>query len=391
MLRLLITGKCNLNCSYCQMKMLMRNGKLADISLEDIDLLLDKIATDRYDYITIHFSGGEPLLATDIIQYVCEAVESRSIKNVRFAISTNGTLLSDKSIELLKKYDIQTVVSIDSMNDENSLRRNFAGRSFVKEVLQNVNKAHEQGLKLGISTVFAKQSSADVADFVDRLHNDYSIKSLGFNYQHYSGFEKENIDHSDDYMSEYASALIAVSDRCRLYNIFEEQSNRIIEPLVYRVPRVCHCTSQSSQVTVLPSGMLSPCKTFASANKDVSTCAAWASDEPESVKLFSYWRGRRSDTILECSKCVYRGLCGGGCPYEAYVDGGTIFHADKRYCIVVETLFAHLLDLLEQNDAFADAEINFKDVADEEKLKLLTCRNVDKNKLTASIGHFLES
>ena len=391
MLRLLITNKCNLNCSYCQMKKLMQKDGAADLSYENIDLLLDKLEAEKYDYVTIHFSGGEPLIALNRIRYVCENVKKRGIENVRFAISTNGILLKDEAVRLLKEYDVQTVVSVDDLREENSLRRNYAGHSFVGEVLRNSSEARAQGLRLGISTVFVRDTEDNVVDFVDKLHNDYAVDSLGFNYQHYSGFEKGNIDHADDYMAAYASALIKVSDRCREYNIFEEQSNRIIEPFVYKTQRKCHCTSQSSQVTVLPSGMLSPCKTFASANRDITSCASWVSDSEESNIIFSHWRGRRTDTVSPCKNCIYRALCGGGCPYEAYVDCGSIYHADARYCVVVEMFFLHMLDKLEQFGVFDTASAELQEVTDAQRQQLLTCTNADKLKLTASIGHFLEA
>lgn len=391
MLRLLITSKCNLNCSYCQMKELMKKDGATDLSYENIDLLLNKLERESYDYITIHFSGGEPLLALDRIRYVCASVKNRGIQNVRFAISTNGILLTEDTVRLLKEYDVQTVVSIDDLREENSLRRNHVGRSFVSEVLRNSKSAREQGLRLGISTVFVKENEDNAVNFVDRLYKEYSVDSLGFNYQHYSGFEKVNIDHSEGYMASYASTLIKVSDRCREYNIFEEQSNRIIEPFVYRIPRTCHCTSQSSQVTVLPSGMLSPCKTFASAGKDTVSCMEWASDSAEYNSIFSRWRGRRIDTITQCHSCIYRSICGGGCPYEAYVDCGSIYHADARYCIVAEMFFLHMLDKLEEFGSFASAGAQLQDLTDAQRQKLLTCSNADKLKLTASIGHFLET
>ena len=90
MLRLLITSRCNLNCAYCQMKKLT-GGERLDMSCQVIDEILRHIANEKYDYVTIHFSGGEPLIAINKINDVCREVKRLGIKNVRFAISTNGT------------------------------------------------------------------------------------------------------------------------------------------------------------------------------------------------------------------------------------------------------------------------------------------------------------
>lgn len=390
MLRLLLTGRCNLNCSYCQMRKMVNHSQ-ADLDFETIDKILDKVEAEGYAYITIHFSGGEPLLAVKQIEYVCSQVRQRNLKKVRFAISSNGTLMEDAVIDLLLKYDIQTVISIDDLEESSSLRRNYHGLTSVNKVLKQCRKATEQGLKLGISTVFIQSNRDKAVKLIDELHDKYHIESMGYNYQHYSGFEKRHVDVSGGYMQTYADTLVRVSDRCRELNIFEEQSNRIIEPFVTEIPRRNHCSSQVSQVTVLPNGMLGPCKTFASAQKDIVSCEQWIADAQESNAVFDKWRGRNTESVRQCSTCPYRTICGGGCPYEAYVDHQDIYTADERYCVVAQTLFLHMLDYLEQAKVFADAGRKPKLLSKEQKAVLLTCKTPDTLKLTTSIGHYLEN
>lgn len=390
MLRLLITNRCNLNCEYCQMRRMVNNNVM-DMSIDDLDRLIDIVSNGDYEYITIHFSGGEPLIVADKIEYVCEKVKKMGLNNVRFAISTNGLLLNEKSINLLIKYDIQTVISIDGLDGSKSLRKNIAGESSVKKVLEKCSEARLKGLKFGISTVCIQSDLDNAVPLVDILHNQYGIESIGYNYQHYAGFEKRNIDVSNDYMRNYARTLIGVSDRCREYNIFEEQSNRIIEPFVSEIPRYNHCSSQVSQVTVLSDGTLGPCKTFVSDHRDVASIDSWESSTQEIKELFSKWRGRNSTSIHKCNSCPYRTVCGGGCPYEAFVDYSDIYNPDTRYCVVAETVFLHMLDLMYDKGCFLDATESLTLLTKEKKRFLLTSNKTDKLKLTTSIGHFLEN
>ena len=387
MLRLLITNRCNLNCAYCQMKKLTKHSVAIDMSYEIIDKILVYVAKSNFDYITIHFSGGEPLIALDKINYVCQNVKKLGIRNVRFAISTNGTFLNDKTIALLKDNHIHTIVSIDGLGKANNKRLDFLQHESVKTVLQACRKATDSGLSLGISTVFVKENSEHAIELVDWLFNEYHIRSLGYNYQHYSGFEKGNIDTSSNYMDEYTKSLISVSNYCREHDIFEEQSNRLIEPLVFSKIRSRHCTSQSSQITVMPDGNVGPCKTFASAGKDTMPYLEWLEGHFDSI--LSKWRKRTIFTIEKCRNCLYRNICGGGCPYEAYVDTGEIMNSDLRYCSVPQSFLPAMLDVLNKKRIFDSIE-KPKIITQKEKECLLTCKKTDIYGLTTSIGHMLE-
>lgn len=390
MLRLLITSRCNLNCSYCQMKKLTKEHSESNMKKDTIIDLLKYIKAGQYDYVTIHFSGGEPLVAKEIIQFTCEEVEKMQIKNVRFAISTNGLLLTDAVVDMLVKYDVQTVVSIDGMDENVTERRDYSGAPTVKRVLQVCDRAQKKGLNIGISTVFTKDNKDSSVDFIRTLYNKYGIKSVGFNYQHYSGFEKNNVDVSEEYMSIYAKILNEISGYCRENNIFEEQSNRILEPFALSVPRKTHCSSQSSQITVMPDGLLGPCKTFVSDEKDCISIDVFLNNNKLKNDIFEKWHGRVVENIEKCSSCIFRGLCGGGCPYEAYVDHGNIYFPDNRYCIVPRTIFHGLLDFLKENGTFRNASSTLQFLADEDRKIVLTCKNSNRYKLTASIGHFMD-
>ena len=387
MLRLLITSRCNLNCAYCQMKKLT-GGRYQDMSRNVIDDILLHAANENYDYVTIHFSGGEPLIAANRIDYVCREVKRLGIRNVRFAVSTNGTLLDrEENLSVLAENHIHTIVSIDGLGEANGKRLDYSRRDSTESVLRACRKAADAGLSLGMSTVFIKENAGHAIELVDYLFREYRIRSLGFNYQHYSGFGKDNIDTDGNYMKEYTRMLIAVSDFCREHDIFEEQSNRLIEPFVFSRKRTRHCTSQSSQITVMPDGNVSPCKTFASAQKDTARHSDWLSGDFSGI--LNKWRNRSTATIEKCDKCLYRNICGGGCPYEAYVDFGDIMHPDSRYCSVPRDFFTAMLDTLKAKGVF-DPVDSPRIITEEEKKCLLTCKDPDLYGVTTSVGHILE-
>lgn len=88
-----LTRWCNMSCSHC----LRGERERKRNSKENIDLLLK-----NFEYInTLTFSGGEPALALDLIQYTLEDCSRLGIRVGNFWMATNGTVVSRKFFDLI--------------------------------------------------------------------------------------------------------------------------------------------------------------------------------------------------------------------------------------------------------------------------------------------------
>jgi MoaA/NifB/PqqE/SkfB family radical SAM enzyme len=88
-----ITRRCNIKCRHC----LRGTAQAVDISNETIDKLLKGV-----DYIsTITFTGGEPSLAVDKIEYTLKALKARRIRIGSFFVITNGKIASLDMVHVL--------------------------------------------------------------------------------------------------------------------------------------------------------------------------------------------------------------------------------------------------------------------------------------------------
>lgn len=90
---LLVTNSCNLNCLYCyeshksEKKMSLETAQKA---------ILKAFETPGFDYISVQFMGGEPLLEFPLIREISEWMWSSTFnKPYELFASTNGTLLDD--------------------------------------------------------------------------------------------------------------------------------------------------------------------------------------------------------------------------------------------------------------------------------------------------------
>jgi cyclic pyranopterin phosphate synthase len=134
-LRVSLTPKCNLSCIYCH-----KEGEKSpkdQISAEEIAEILRVAAT--FEICSVKFTGGEPLLRTDLIDIVTSVPRA-----MESSLTTNGTLLADCA-SALKDAGLRRVnVSLDSLNPETY--KKITGIDRLSDVLAGIEAALDAGL-----------------------------------------------------------------------------------------------------------------------------------------------------------------------------------------------------------------------------------------------------
>src|ERR1700749_4080767 len=113
-LRVSLTDRCNLRCTYC-----MPADGLPWLGAErllapDEIVRLVRIAVTRLGVTKVRFTGGEPLLAKHLEHVVAEAAALRP--RPELALTTNGVLLSRRAEALARAGVDRVNVSLDSMD-----------------------------------------------------------------------------------------------------------------------------------------------------------------------------------------------------------------------------------------------------------------------------------
>lgn len=141
-LRISLTDRCNLRCSYCMPaegldwlpdEHLLRSDELAR---------LITIAVTRLGVTGVRFTGGEPLLARHLETVVAAAAALRPRPEI--SLTTNGVGLARRAAGLARAGLNRVNVSLDSVN-----RRHFAAitrRDRLADVLAGLAAAREAGL-----------------------------------------------------------------------------------------------------------------------------------------------------------------------------------------------------------------------------------------------------
>lgn len=160
-LRISITERCNLRCTYCMPEHgvalspkahLMTANEIYQIASTFVKLGVTKI----------RLTGGEPLVRKD----VGEIISKLASLPVELSLTTNAVIV-DRFIELFKAAAIQTInVSLDSLlaNKFKSITR----RDDFDKVMSNIDLLLDNGFKVKLNCVLIKGfNDSEIVDFID--------------------------------------------------------------------------------------------------------------------------------------------------------------------------------------------------------------------------------
>ena len=138
-LRISVTDRCNLRCSYCMPLDVVFKPREELLTYEEIARVAGVFA--ELGIRTIRLTGGEPLIRRDLPALVRRLVAIPGIDEV--AITTNGLLLADQA-EALREAGLGRLnVSLDSLSDEGFER--IARRPGLDRVLAGLAAAKQVG------------------------------------------------------------------------------------------------------------------------------------------------------------------------------------------------------------------------------------------------------
>ncbi len=163
-LRISLTDRCNLSCSYC--KPLQRPepqpaGQL--LSADEIVRLVAILA--RHGVRKLRFTGGEPTLRHDLPELIRRCTRIQGIETI--GLTTNGVRYSERAIELKQAGLTGVNISLDSLSPATFAQ--IAGRNELKHVLRSVETAIGLGYRpVKINTVIMRGlNDHEVLDFVE--------------------------------------------------------------------------------------------------------------------------------------------------------------------------------------------------------------------------------
>jgi cyclic pyranopterin phosphate synthase len=166
-LRLSITDRCDLRCTYCMPERMTFLPRKDVLSFEELDELVTEFASFGVDKLRI--TGGEPLVRKDVMELMARF--SRHLGNGlnELTLTTNGTLLSKYAGDLSAIGVRRINVSLDTLKRD--LFEKIARRDMLDDVLGGIDAAIRAGLRVKINAVALKGiNEQEIPDLIRFAH-----------------------------------------------------------------------------------------------------------------------------------------------------------------------------------------------------------------------------
>lgn len=159
-LRVSVTDRCDLRCTYCMAEDMTFLPKRELLTLEELDRLCG--AFIRLGTKKLRLTGGEPLVRRDVVRLV-ESLGQRLGQGLdELTLTTNGTQLA-KHAEALRAAGVKRLnVSLDSLDPARF--RDLTRRGDIEVVLDGIFAAKAAGLAIRINAVAMKGVNEDEFD-----------------------------------------------------------------------------------------------------------------------------------------------------------------------------------------------------------------------------------
>jgi uncharacterized protein len=317
-----VSNACNLSCSYCYASRGDFGGRQSEpmsatTARAAVDRLLD--GGDPDAPFTVGFLGGEPFvnrrLIRDVVEYAARRAAAR-VLDVRFSVTTNGTLLEPDDLALLRMHSFAVTVSVDGDQAVHDRQRpeSRPGRASWAETVRRVRPLLESPGRARIAARATVTRSA-----LDPARLFRALVKLGFADIGLSPLRRAPVGAlRDSDWPVYLAALIALASE-------EIAGLKRGEPL--------RLTNLAVALKQLHRGAASPYPCGAGGGYfSVAADGTWyachrAIGEPEYAlgnnaglladKRRAFLKERHVHSQTDCATCWARYLCSGGCHQEA--------------------------------------------------------------------------
>lgn len=324
---LAVAQKCNLGCTYCYAQEGGFGGPAKDMPLETalraVDLLVDGCAPGSRAHLA--FLGGEPLANRPVVRqattYAAERAAARGIE-LRFAITTNGTLVTDEDAGFFETHGFAVTISLDGVGDRHDRLRPFkSGAGSFDRIMSRIAPLLEKQRRMQVSArVTVTPYNLDLPGTLDHF------LALGF---HSVGFSPllRSPSGTSEMAGQHLASMLEGMIACGL--AFERE---VLAGRRYAFLNMLNALRELHRGTHRPY----PCGAGAgylgvSADGELAACHRFVGDADGAMGHLdtgidrtyqNRWLASRHVHVQEpCSGCWARYLCGGGCHHEVLARG----------------------------------------------------------------------
>lgn len=305
-LRLLVTNRCNFECSYCFADHgsygLPRMDMTAETATSALDYFYSRYGTIRQ----ISFFGGEPLLAVSTIKAVCEHIDDLGLsEKPSYSMVTNASLLNDEIAALIADHNISVVASIDGPKRINDLQRVQLGGCGTFDLVDWNLRRYRDKLHLSIEATYTSNhthqglSRRDTHEYLSERYETTRVlvnDAVIYDSSEVTALEPLHANPTWEVFDFFASGCSSYTDYvCDLVHIFAS-TKRAFRGF---------CSAGYNKFTVDMMGNIFPCHLFVGDKRHVLGNVISKPGLPPS----SFKSGAKNTE--ECASCPYLPFCSG--------------------------------------------------------------------------------
>jgi cyclic pyranopterin phosphate synthase len=211
-LRVSLTDRCNLRCSYCMPPEGLEWLPKPEVLTDDEVVRLVRVAVEQLGVTEVRYTGGEPLLRRGLVDIVRRTAELRP--RAEISLTTNGIGL-DRLAEPLRDAGLDRVnVSLDTLDREVFVK--LAHRDRLADVLAGLAAAARVGLTpVKVNAVLMRGVNEHEAVPLLRYCLDHGyqlrfIEQMPLDAQH--GWSRDNMVTADEILAQLTAAFDLTPD-----------------------------------------------------------------------------------------------------------------------------------------------------------------------------------
>lgn len=252
---ILLTEKCNLQCTYCYEQDFTTRKKMDHFTMTKVaEFIFEQVKKRKPSYLGITLLGGEPLLNLDGVKYFLNRFKQEQSTGLLtlFRMTTNGTILNEDVLEVLPSIDFLSV-SIDGDKAVHDTNRIYPDRKgSFDTVINNIDKV------LYIKPNAAARMTITKKNVSQLFENISFLIDCGF-HNILPNIDFTNRDWEDSDVEIYLNQMKRVS---KLIESKKEQSSSIEIPIfsyLKRKRRNDKCDGGKDSFAISASGDIYPC------------------------------------------------------------------------------------------------------------------------------------
>lgn len=307
---------CNMRCKYC----FADNGThhKNNVMTESQAKLIIEYAFQniKENMLSVVIIGGEPMLNMPIFEYIlkyCRKKAQEKKVKVRFATTTNGTLIDEANLQLLDSYNVVAMVSQDSCdkNINDHLRSMADDKLSQFEILKEkkklfLNSNKKRAVHITVTPFNKKFAETAIQLYKEgfyHVHLDF-VKSNMPEFK----FEQADINLLKDQFDILTNYILECIDNDKVISCHPLTDD--IKRIHCRIPRIHKCNVLDGLYAFSPEGTIYPCDVLMYEEYEIGNIYSGINEE----KIDNM---RKNTSVLEeCSNCWIRYICGGKCLAE---------------------------------------------------------------------------